>query len=86
MGSIATTYPQVLGVLQRDQIRSRALTDFRAAGFTADQFARLNGARAAMVEALVRVEDWLELEHPRWTCEREAIRAIRRSLESELWP
>jgi hypothetical protein len=39
-----------------------------------------------MGEALTATEDWLELEHPRWTEDRVVLKALRRRLELELWP
>ncbi len=80
------TYPDVLRVLPDDETRSCALSRFREAGFSADSFGHRRGARVAMAEALTSTEDWLEVEHPRRTRERDAIRAVRRRLEQEIWP
>lgn len=81
-------WPVVLGCLSEPETRQRAITQFRAAGFTPDQFAAKQSARAAAVDALVSAEDWLELGHasPRRMAERSAIRDVRRRLELELWP
>ena len=64
------------------------LDAYRAAGFSPDDFAASRAARATMAEALVRIEDWLELEpQSSWVArERRAIRSVRRRLERELWP
>jgi hypothetical protein len=84
-------WPEVLRALQADDSRSYALTSFRSGGFSADSFGAKTSpssrpAREAMANALTATEDWLELEHPvRWRRERDAIRAIRRRLEWELW-
>lgn len=74
--------PDVLRVLPDPETRSLALSRFRDRGFSLDSFSR-PAARAAMAEALTRAEDWLELDHPRRTGERAAIRRVRRALESE---
>ena len=47
-----------------------------------DSFGRGRAARVAMVDALVRVEDFLEVR--RRVRERERVRALRRALESEV--
>ena len=75
---------EVLGALPGDDTRTAALARYRAAGYTADGFATRRQARLAMVEALVATED--ALEPTRRQMERDALRAVRRRLESEVWP
>lgn len=75
----------VLAALQNDRARSEALTRYRAAEFTPDEFEHLRAAREAMTDALVRAEDSLELRsNGRMTRERLAMQAARRRLESEV--
>lgn len=81
-GGRAIGWRDVLRVLERDEVRERALGQYRGAGFTPDGF-RERPARDAMCHVLTRLEDWLELVHPRWP-EREAVRGVRRALEREL--
>ncbi len=77
------SYPDVLRALSSDETRSAALTAYRTAGFSPDDFAHRLAARAAMAEALTAVEDGCELRGSRR--EREAVRAVRRRLEREIW-
>ncbi len=79
-------YRDVLRALERDEARQRTLAAYRSGGFTADEFHRLVGARSAMVEALVSIEDWVEAEHPAWRTDRVALRDVRRRLEAEVHP
>lgn len=78
----------VLGCLESEIARRRAVDAYRAAGFSPDDFGGSRALRATMAEALVRIEDWLELElQSSWVArERRAIRSVRRRLEEELWP
>lgn len=80
----AATYRNVLAALPDDATRLETLRRYRAAGFTADDFATSRKARRAMAEALTRTEDRLEIEHPRRIAERDAIKAVRRRLELEV--
>lgn len=83
----ACSYREVLAALQSDGARSGALSAYRAAGFTADDFATRRQARLAMLEALVSAEDVLEIAaRGRMTSERLAVRDVRRRLESEVCP
>jgi len=70
-------------VRELGRARDDVLGRFRAQGCDADRWERRD--RVAMSEALTRVEDALELGHPRWA-EREALRGVRRGLEVELEP
>lgn len=83
-GGRALRWSDVLRAIPRDLVRLRVLERYRAQGFTADDFARLGSARAAMADALTRAQDWLELEHPRWTDDGAAVAAVRRPLELEI--
>lgn len=78
----------VLGCLESEIARRRALDAYRAAGFSPDDFVMSRAARATMAGALTRVEDWLELEpqSPWVVRHRGATRRVRRRLERELWP
>jgi hypothetical protein len=76
----------VLRAVPGDEARSVALAHYRAVGFTPDDIARSRAAREAAVEALIRVEDWLEVEHPGRRRERDELRAARRRIEVEVWP
>ena len=78
------TWPEVLRALQTDRARSTALTRFREAGFSADDFGHVRKAREALAEALTRTEDMHA--GPSSRPERVAIRDVRRRLEVELWP
>jgi len=80
-GSLAT-YRNVLAVLQSDYARTLTMRLYRAAGYSARDFARCGKARAAMADALSYAEDALELRGARR--ERGPIRAIRRRLETEV--
>lgn len=80
------TWPEVLRAVQGDDNRSWLATQVRTGGFSADSFGRLIGARRVVCEALVGVEDRLELKGSRAKVERLAVRAVRRRLELELWP
>lgn len=80
----AVSARDVLRVLQRDQARDLVLVNFKAAGFTLDQIGASRAAGEALARALTACEDWLELQHPRWAEDREAIRAVRRRVEGEL--
>jgi hypothetical protein len=71
-------------VLLDDETRSYALSGFRQAGFSADDFGHLRKARENMAEMLTLAEDMVESRHPRR--DRSAMRALRRRLELELWP
>src|SRR5687768_10070372 len=79
-------WPDVLRALSSDEARSSALALFRTAGFTPDQFGHVRAAREAVVDALARTEDLLEVRCPRREAERRAVQSVRRSLELELWP
>lgn len=70
----------VLRALRGEEARSSATGLYRAAGFKPHDFER-PAARRAMADALSRTEDFLEMR--RATREREAIRDVRRALESE---
>jgi hypothetical protein len=80
-----TTYRDVLRVLQSDAARSGALMRYRAAGFTADDFATRRNARETMADALSRTEDVLEgVRGAHAQAERAVIRDVRRRLEIEV--
>jgi hypothetical protein len=81
----ALSWPEVLRVLSGSETRETALRVYKTAGFTPDCFGRIRAAREAMADALTRAEDQLELAPPRHRGEREAIRAVRRQLEAELF-
>lgn len=74
-------YQDVLRVLSRDGLRDLVLGRFRAAGGDPDRFIEAP-QRRLMADCLTAGEDWMETSHPRWTDEREAVKAIRRQLES----
>ena len=76
------SYREVVWALQSDYARFLALGLYRRAGYAPKDFA-LRRARAAMAVALTTTEDALELRGARR--EREAIRAVRRRLEREVW-
>lgn len=81
------TWPEVLRVVQGDENRFAVATAIRTSGFSADSFATRIEARRSVCEALVGVEDRLELRRGvRGLTERLAVRAVRRRLECELWP
>jgi hypothetical protein len=80
------TWWAVLRGLQGDDVRSAAMGQYRAKGYTAEDFATKRNARVAMCAALTAAEDWLENEHPGRRGERAELRAVRRKLERELWP
>jgi hypothetical protein len=71
------TWPDVLRVIARDEVRDAVLGRYRAAGFTPDDFATKRRAREAMADALSRAED---------ISPAAAIQDVRRRLEWELWP
>lgn len=72
----------VLAVLQRSAARSMAMNWFRTLGGDLERFVQpVNKGR--MATALSRVEDWMEINHPKCLDERTAIRDIRRLLEHE---
>lgn len=81
----ALQWPDVLRAVPRSETREWLLARFRGRGFDADSFAFKSG-RLAMLEALIATEDWMELEHPRWTDDRALLKLLRRVLEIELWP
>lgn len=72
------SYSAVLRALPRDETRSFALGRFVSLGGDRNQWRASD--RGTMAEALIRTEDWLEIEHPAWA-ERAAIRQVRRLLE-----
>lgn len=84
VGRRATTWPDVLRVIQHDETRAFALSQFRRSGFSADEFGHSQKARERMADALSRTEDWLELKGARKDAERAAIREVRRQLEAEM--
>jgi hypothetical protein len=68
-----------------DGARALVLADFRARGGSPDTW-HLRSTREAMVEALSRAEDALEVEsRGRMTAARVDLRGIRRRVERELW-
>ena len=78
-------WPDVLRVLQSDETRSCVLQWLReACCFSAERWHALD--RRFVAIALGRAEDRLELRGGAARGERDAIRAIRRRLELELWP
>ena len=77
------TWPEVLRALPVDETRSYALGRFRDPCFSPDSFATRIESRAIVAEGMTRTEDWLELN--RRPKQVEAIRAVRRRLELELW-
>jgi|GEM_PF-4462817 len=78
----AFSWPDVLrAIAESEDARKLALTLYRAAGHTPDDFAHSRAARECMADALTRAEDWLEMHRPRF--ERAGIQAVRRSLETE---
>jgi len=79
-------WPEVLRCLQDDETRSYAIGAFRSGGFDADSFATKTRTREGLCEALVQAEDRLEQLYPGRKTERQAIQAVRRRLEIELWP
>lgn len=74
----------VLKAMPRDVVRLRVLDQYRAKGFTPDDFARSVQARAYMADCLTRAEDWLEFDHPKLKADREALTAVRRPLDLEI--
>lgn len=81
---IVLGWSDVLRVLQTDETRRAVIGQFRATGWTPDDFARRPAARQAMARALSFAEDRLELQRGSGAREeRLAIRAIRRTLEAE---
>lgn len=74
------SYAQVLGALEDDGARRIALAVFAKLGGNRDRWAAKD--RVAMVDALSRAEDCLELGRPK--TDRTGIRAVRRELEAEL--
>lgn len=80
------TWRDVSACLEGVEARSRAMSQYKAAGFTADDFGHLRLPRETMASVLTQVEDWLESEHPGRKREREVIKVIRRRLEVELEP
>jgi hypothetical protein len=74
-------WPDVVQALQHTEARSVALTRYRSAGWSPDDFGRRPGARQAMAVALSYAEDLLELRGAR--AERAAVRRVRRAIECE---
>jgi hypothetical protein len=69
-----------------DGARALVLADFRARGGSVETW-HLRPTREAMVEALSRAEDALEVEsRGRVTAARVDLRGIRCRVERELWP
>lgn len=66
------TWQEVVQALQHDGARSVALTKYRGAGFTPDDFGHGRQAREMASDSITAAEDWMEYEHPR--------------LMWELWP
>lgn len=82
----AQTILRALG--PHDRARSLAMTELRRRGGSLDAWAR---SRAAMVEALTHAEDAIEFNpsgsmRPYESTDRAALRAVRRRLESEVFP
>jgi hypothetical protein len=77
-------WSDVLRVVQEPKALALALSRFKGAGFTPDEFNHSKTARIMMCETLTRVEDWLEMEKPR-SPDRDAVKGVRRRLELELW-
>jgi hypothetical protein len=71
-------------VLPDDAARSYAVECLRGAGFSPDAVAGSKKAKVVLCEALVRIEDRMEMDNGRLS--REGIRNARRRLESELYP
>jgi hypothetical protein len=91
MGSPRPTTPQKRGLswgslsgTLTPEIRSEVARRFREAGGDFGRWSRRD--RELIVDALVRTEDHIELEHPGRRRDRDALRAVRRVLETELWP
>jgi hypothetical protein len=78
-------YADALRAIPRDETRLRLLAFLTDAGFRPVDIDTARPPREGLLEAMVRTEDWLELERPKWP-ERDALKAVRRSLEVELWP
>ncbi len=78
-------WPDVLRAVQGSETRHRLLAAYEVAGFRPDDFGHVVRARKALCEALVQAEDWLELNRPR-SSERHLLKALRSTLERELWP
>lgn len=79
----AITYPQVLRVLQRDEMRSMALKHFKIHGGNADSF-KTKRNQQLMADALTALEDWMEIKHERWHDERSSVKNVRRLIEDYL--
>lgn len=77
-------WPDVIRALENDETRSVVLNRFRSRGFNAESF-RLRSAKEALADALSHGEDWLEMNHGRRLDEREALKAVRRRLEWEIY-
>jgi hypothetical protein len=80
------TWPDVVGALARESTRGLVLAQYKASGFTPDDFAHKRPAREELADALTRAEDRIETSSSSASREREALRDVRRRLERELWP
>ncbi len=76
----------LLGAIEDEKTRAAFSCQFRAAGFTPDDFGHKRPSRLAALEAFVAAEDAFELAHPFKRRERAAMQAVRRRLEREVWP
>ncbi len=83
-GTRALEWRDVAKALSGTKARAVVLAEYRALGFDPDKF-HLGRARLALVHALTRAEDRLELEsHGRRTRERAQLQRLRRRLEAPL--
>lgn len=79
-------WPEVLRVVQGDAERLAVASALRDSGFSADSFATRIAARRSVCEALVRVEDRLEMRRGMGArLERLEVQRVRRRLELEVW-
>lgn len=90
------TRSDVLGVMPDDAARIQVVAKLRDSRFDADSFGTRPQARAIVADALVRLEDALELaaidaggsgrgqRRNTLTAQREAVAVVRRKLETEI--
>jgi len=79
-------WPDVLRTLSTDEARSYALDRFRGPCFSLDSFSTRIEARATVAAGLTRTEDWLEDKRGKANVAcRDAVAAVRRQLELEIW-
>lgn len=87
VGRIAT-WPDVVRAVPDPSTRSRLASAIREAGFSLDSLPTRSAARGALADALTREEDRIELRRscPAQRAELDALRALRRAIEVEVWP